>query len=122
VVRLIDVCARGGSDLESCLLAARARRLAGADSAALADTVRQGQAKDGAWNTKAPDAWGPARRTAAATVCLEAAAGLSHSLAMPLPDAPQLKAAVATLKVARQSKDPAIRAAAEQALAGFAVR
>lgn len=123
VRELIDSCGHAEwSDLELCLLAARARWYAGANSDALADPIRKRQAQDGSWITKKPDTWGTARRTAAALLCLEAASGLAHPLTMPLPDAPQLKAAVATLRIAAQSKDEAIRAAAEQALAGFAVR
>lgn len=77
--------------------------------------------EDGGWESL-PGSWGRAHTTACMLLALEAAAGLARPLALPLPDAPHLRAAVATLRMAAQSKDAAIRAAAEQALAGFAVR
>lgn len=117
---VIEACGRGGwADPEAWPLAARARWYAGERSDALLESVRKGQQDDGRWFTKAPDPHGTALRTACSVLCLEAAAGLAHPLTMPLPDAPRFRAAVATLRIARQSKDDAIRAAAEQALAGF---
>jgi hypothetical protein len=100
--------------------AARAQWYRGDDSRALVESAATLQREDGSW---APaDMLGPVHATACMLLCVEAASGLARPLTLPLPDAPQLKAAVATLKIARQSKDEAIRAAAEQALAGFAVR
>jgi len=98
-------------------LVARAQWYGGADSHALVESVLKLQREDGSWAST--NALGPVHATACMLLCLEAASGLTRPLTLPLPDAPQLKAAVATLKIARQSKDGAIRAAAEQALAGF---
>jgi len=79
------------------------------------------QQEDGGWEGL-PGSWGRAHTTACMLLALEAASGLAHPLTMPLPDAPQLKAAVLTLQLAARSSEPEIRTAAEQALAGFAVR
>jgi HEAT repeat protein len=100
------------SDSESWFFATRALFYAGVkvDSAAICKRQRA----DGSWGED-----GDPAKTALMVLCLETASGLAHPLTMPLPDAPQLKAAVATLKVAALSQEPEIRAAAEQALAGF---
>ncbi len=92
----------------------RARWYAGGKS----DAICPKQDADGSWDLLG-GSWGRAHTTAAMLLTLETASGLAHPLTMPLPDAPQLKAAVATLRIARQNADEAIRAAAEQALAGF---
>ncbi len=103
---------------ESWALAARARWYAGNKSNALVDWVRKRQREDGSWDC-GDNLLGPVHTAACMLLSLEWASGLARPLTLPLPNAPQLKAAVATLKIARQSKDAAIRAAAEQALAGF---
>ncbi|HEX5137349.1 MAG TPA: HEAT repeat domain-containing protein [Planctomycetota bacterium] len=100
-------------------LVARARWYGGVKSDTLVESVLKEQREDGSWKSEPLD---PVPSTACMLLALEAAAGLAHPLTMPLPDAPQLKAAVATLQLAAQSKDPEIRAAAQQALAGFAAR
>ncbi len=103
---------------ETTVFAARARRYAGKSSDDLVASIRAGQREDGSWELK-EDPRGPLHTTACMLLCLEAASGLARPLTLPLPDAPQLRAAVATLRMAAQSKDAEIRAAAEQALAGF---
>jgi hypothetical protein len=103
------------------IFAARARWYGGLGSDAIVAEVCKTQLEDGSW-TGEGDPHGSFRTTACMLLALEAASGLARPLALPLPDAPQLKAAAATLRVAAASKDDALRAAAEQALAGFAVR
>ncbi|MFI5401940.1 MAG: HEAT repeat domain-containing protein [Planctomycetota bacterium] len=117
----IEACLQEeGQDLESTFFGARARWYVDLKSDALVQTTLKLQREDGSWDRDG--GWGQAHATACMLLCLEAAAGLAHPLTMPLPDAPQLRAAVATLRIAAQSKNEDIRAAAEQALAGFAVR
>ena len=60
--------------------------------------------------------------TAILVNCLETLAGLTSPIEMKLPSTPRLRAAVATLKIARQSREPKIRRLAEDALTGFALR
>jgi HEAT repeats len=106
---------------ESTVFAARARHYAGKKSDDLLASICASQREDGSWDLEG-NRRGPPHSTACMLLCLEAASGLARPLTLPLPDAPQLRAAVATLRMAAQSQDAAIRAAAEQALAGFAVR
>jgi HEAT repeat protein len=120
--RLLDECvAEASADPERLVLAARARWYGGLRSGSLVEAVLTGQREDGSWGQDR-GSLGPAHTTACMLLALEAASGLAHPLTMPLPDAPQLRAAVATLRIAAQSKNEEIRAAAEQALGGFAVR
>jgi len=103
---------------ESTFFAARARWYAGRKSDELIATLCASQREDGSWDLP-ENRRGPCHSTACMLLSLEAAAGIARPLAMPLPNAPQLKAAVATLRIAAQSKDEPLRAAAQQALAGF---
>jgi hypothetical protein len=117
----LDAGAEGNvADPLSTFFGARARWYAGLRSDALVASILKAQRADGSWASAGYVGAAPA--TACMILSLEAAAGLSRPLTLPLPDAPQLRAAVATLRVAAESKDDAIRSAAEQALAGFAVR
>jgi hypothetical protein len=120
--QLVESCgSKPGVDPEGWAWAARARWYGGAKSDALREAALRRQREDGSWDAAA-DPLGAVHTTAWMLVCLETSAGLSRPLSLPLPDAPQFKAAVATLRIARQSKDAGIRTCAEQALAGFAVR
>jgi len=116
--RLIDSCDGNDKYPDSWLLAARARWYGGVRWDSLVESVLKRQREDGSWDPGG-NALGAVNSTACMLLALEAASGLAHPLTMPLPDAPQLKAAVVTLKLASQSQEKEIRKAAEQALAGF---
>lgn len=119
--RLIESCEANDKHPDSWFLVARARWYCGLTSDSLVDAVLKRQREDGSWDPGG-NALGAVNATACMLLALEAASGLARPLVLPLPDAPQFRAAGATLRIAAQSKDAALRAAAEQALAGFAVR
>ena len=60
--------------------------------------------------------------TALMLLCLESICGYTRPFELKLPSAPRFRTTIATLKLALQHREPTIRKAAEDALAGFAVR
>jgi HEAT repeat protein len=60
--------------------------------------------------------------TALMLLCLESISGYTRPFELKLPSGPKYRTTIATLKLARQHREPTIRKAAEDALAGFAVR
>jgi HEAT repeat protein len=60
--------------------------------------------------------------TALMLLCLESIAGYTRPFELKPPGGPKYRATIATLKLALQHREPTIRKAAEDALAGFAIR
>jgi len=60
--------------------------------------------------------------TALMLLCLESICGYTRPFELALPGGPKYRATIATLKLALQHRDPTIRKAAEDAVAGFAIR